>query len=105
MLSRARHIERAPRLAVGLRSVVGEPAPIVHQLADQARQIADRDLPAAAKIYGFRPIVSLASREDAFGGVLNVEELARWRPVSPQNDLVAAGADRLLDLADERGDD
>src|SRR5437868_641915 len=73
---RARHVEAAPRLAVGLAGVPDEAAFIARRLRDLRGQVPDRDLLAAAQVDGVARVVALGREQDALGGVVDVQELA-----------------------------
>src|SRR5438128_2288821 len=98
-------IERSARLPVRLAGIENEPPLEAHQGADQLGEVTDPDLTSAAEIDGIGTFVPFASSKDALSGVLDVKELARRRPVTPERYLLLTGFHRLVDLADDRWND
>src|SRR5207245_336819 len=103
-LPRPPHVETAPRLPVRLARVEREAPAVAHQPADELRQVADADLAAEAEVHRVGAVVALGGQHDPLGAVLDVEELARGRPVTPDLDGVAALLHRSIDLPDQRRD-
>src|SRR4051794_35765362 len=99
-LLRACRVELSPRLAVRHRRVPHQLAVESRQLRDQLRQLADRRLDARAQVDRLDAVVPLGRQGQTLGCVVDVEELARRRPVAPQDHLAA----RVRHLADQRRD-
>src|SRR5205085_1498336 len=90
---------------VRLRRIPDDLAGEAGPLADDAREIANRELFAAAEIHGLAAVVLFGSGDDSIGGVFDVEKLARRRAVAPQDDFFVAALFRFDELPDHRGDD
>ena len=63
-------------------------------LGDQLHEVADRDLLAGAQVDRLGAVVALGGEDDALGGVVDVEELARGRAGAPDVDVVGARSRR-----------
>jgi hypothetical protein len=97
-------VEAPPRLAVGLAAVPLDRDLDPDQASDGARQLLDADLRAAADVHRLGRVVALGRTDDPFGGVLDVDELARRASRSPHRDRAGAPALGVDALADERRD-
>src|SRR5262245_58579859 len=86
-LARPRDVQLPARLAVRLRLVPHEAPREPGRARDVVREVADADLDAVPQVDRVARVVALGGQQDAFGGVLDVEELARGRPVAPKHDL------------------
>src|SRR5512135_974383 len=103
-------VEAAAGLAVGLREVADHPPPVAGHLAHHGDQIVDRHLASRTDVHRFRPVVPLRGQYDRLGGVVHVEELARYGgalevAAPPYNHLRRAGVAGVDELLDERRDD
>ena len=76
-LLRPAHIQLAPGLAVGFARVPHDAPVETGQAGDGFGQILDADLEAAAKVDRATLVIASGRQQDALGGVLHVEELAR----------------------------
>src|SRR5690606_15110355 len=101
----AADVETAARLAVGFGGVPAQLALETDQRGDFFGQFADADLHAAAQIARLAAVIVGRSQRNAFGGVLDMQELARGAAVAPQHDVVDALFLRLNHLSDQRRND
>ncbi len=104
-LARPTRVERAARLAVGLRGVPADLALEAGQADDQLDQLADRDLAPDAEVDRLGAVVALGGEDDPLGGVVDVQELARGRAGAPDLDVVGARVAGVDALLDQGGDD
>ena len=104
LLARAVNVELASRLAVGLGRVPNDLAFESGELRDQRHQVADGDLAARAEVHRLGLVVALGGEDDRPRRVIDVEELARRGPGTPDGDRPRMRVARLNALADERGD-
>src|SRR5258708_25217445 len=74
-LLRARRVELPARLAVRHRGVPHDLAFEAGEVGDRFRELADRRLHARAEIDGIGAVVALRRQNQAFGAVVDVEEL------------------------------
>ena len=74
-------------------------------MGDQLGEFANADLPPRPEIDGVGPVVPLGRGDEAGGGVGDVQELTRRRPVPPRHDLVEATVDGVEVLHDQHRDD
>ena len=63
-------------------------------------QVFNRDFMPLTKIDRLVPVVTLGCQQDTFGGIINIQELARRRAIPPYHNFVPAffaGFDTLAD--------
>src|SRR3989442_2331020 len=97
-------VELAARLAVRLARVPPDGAAEPGRLGDELDQLADADFEGGAEVDRIGPVVALGGQDDAFGRVLDVQELPRRCAIAPHHDLGGAGVARLDALLDQRRD-
>src|ERR1700760_3492238 len=85
-VGRAGYVELAPGLTVGLRRIPDDLAAEPDPGGDCPCQIADGDLLAGTEIHRLPLVVLLRGDDDALGGILDIEKLARRRSIAPQRD-------------------
>src|SRR6266540_5027299 len=96
-LPRARGVDAPPRLSIRLRGVPFDSSGEADHVRDERRELADRDLLRRAEVHRISTVVAVAGEHERLGAVVDVEELARRRAVSPQNHFLR----RLEHLADQ----
>src|SRR5882762_1072656 len=68
-------------------------------------ELTDRDFLATAEIDGLGPVVAFGRERDRLRGVFDIKELARRRPIAPEDDARLPAFFRSQELADHSGDD
>ena len=101
-LARSAGVQRTSRLAVRLGGVPADLALEPGRLDDQLDELPDRDLPPGAEVDRLRAVVALGGEDDPFGGVIDVQELARRGAGAPDLDERIAVVPRVDALLDER---
>src|ERR1041384_3421138 len=92
--------EAATGLAARFGRIPTDVAREIRQPGDDGNEIANRNLLAGTDVNGIGLVVQLGGADDAFGGILDVDELARGRAAAPTFDeLVPAlpGVDTFFD--------
>src|SRR2546429_9197558 len=84
-LARAACVEASSRLPVRHGAVPLDLALEARQLCDQLCQLADGDLLTGPEIDGIRAVVAVGREHEPLDAVVDVEELACRRSVTPQN--------------------
>ena len=97
---RPARVDAAAGLAVRLRRVPPDLAVEPGELDDQLDERLDGHLAVGAQVHRLGSLVPLGGEHDAFGGVVDVQELPAGRARAPDLDAVGAavaGVDALLD--------
>lgn len=81
------HIQLTAWLTVGFGRVPNNASMKTGQPGNGLQQVANADLGAASQIDGFTIVIMLGCAQDAVGGILDIEELARRRAITPGFDL------------------
>src|SRR5262249_13218916 len=93
-----RGVEPPSRLPVRLRPVPAALPGEAGEIGYESREIPNRDLFARPQVHGLGSVVALRGEHEAVDTIVDVQELARWRAVAPEGDLVR----RLEHLPDQR---
>src|SRR2546426_11452888 len=80
---RARRGEPPARLTVRLRGVPRNPAGEADLRGNGPDQILDRNFVTRADVHRLAAVVPFRGQHDRLRGILDIEELARRRPVAP----------------------
>ena len=110
---RARNPNRSAARVTSSRRRGCPPGLDVSQTSSPSKPVSSATRPARSRIEisspvprltGLGAVVAVGGEEQALDAVLDVEELARRRPVAPERDARVAARPGLRHLADERGD-
>src|SRR5262245_13295760 len=88
-------IEGATWLAIRLVLIPDNSSLKASKFGDESSEIPDADLHSRAKINGIGSVISLGGKQNCFGCIINMKELAGRIPRSPQDNLLCSSVHRI----------